>query len=276
MLSVHHIMAPSAKLRAYVLAYATSSDPEFAAPRHTYRFFPSSETMLVWHGQGTWSEGLRDFGEVSRARLVLMRPGVTLCACPTAQGSLVALLRPGALRRLIGISAHTLPPEEVPLEDILGVEAITLAERMATRASAAGRARLLEGWMVGRFARTRLSRSPCVRLCASVKASGARSVRELADVAGLSERQLRKHFVADLGLSPKRYLSMRRLRVALAGAEDPTLPWTDVAHSSGYCDQSHMIRAFGDLLGVTPEGFRGLATRSERLLDGLATPIEAE
>jgi AraC-like DNA-binding protein len=69
----------------------------------------------------------------------------------------------------------------------------------------------------------------------------------------LSERRLRALFADGVGLSPKHFARIDRVRTVLstgAGAR-----WADVATAAGYYDQSHMTSEFRLLMGVPPAAF---------------------
>jgi len=72
-------------------------------------------------------------------------------------------------------------------------------------------------------------RHPAVkRMCSLLDTNSAEEkirVGELARQAGLSARQLRHRFSAELGINPSAYLRWRRLRRAIAAVEgDPAPP----------------------------------------------------
>lgn len=277
MLTVHHISPPQPRLSPYVLAYSTSSDLNFQRPQHTYYAFPTTHNMLVWHGRGHWRGDRLDFERVDDARLVVIRPGLSLTPIPTEQGSLIVIFRPGGARRVLGISTDALPPFELPLAELIDPgEALNLAETLAMQPSCHDRIQQLERWLLKRLERSRHDRSLCAKLCAQAPLTQLRDVRALAQHSGCSTRQLHKHFIADLGISPKQYLTLYRLRVALAASLKPTYSWMQIVEIAQYYDQSHLIRDFQAMLGHSPEAFRALVSSSERLLDGLATPHGAD
>ena len=75
--------------------------------------------------------------------------------------------------------------------------------------------------------------------------SGNVKVRELAASCNLSERQLERLFVEQVGITPKLYARIQRFRSVLdhlQGFERPNL--ADIAASYGYTDQSHLARDF--------------------------------
>ena len=79
-------------------------------------------------------------------------------------------------------------------------------------------------------------------------------VRQLAQYIGLSESALERRFRKIVGISPKRFASIVRLRhaVKLASREGNL---TALAHAAGYFDQSHFIHDFRRATGTTPEAY---------------------
>jgi AraC-like DNA-binding protein len=76
-------------------------------------------------------------------------------------------------------------------------------------------------------------------------------VAAVARTLGLSERQLERRFQARVGITPKRFASLRRFERAVAGAAmAPSL--TAAALDAGYYDQSHFIRDFRRFAGASP------------------------
>jgi transcriptional regulator GlxA family with amidase domain len=69
---------------------------------------------------------------------------------------------------------------------------------------------------------------------------------------GLSKRTLERRFQIHIGTTPKKYARIVRLRNALFQRKQLS-NWADVAYSSGYYDQSHMINDFQELYGLSPE-----------------------
>jgi transcriptional regulator GlxA family with amidase domain len=78
-------------------------------------------------------------------------------------------------------------------------------------------------------------------------------VGQVADDLGLLRRTLRRRFTARMGLPPKRFARVHRLRrVTAALGGQAAADWAAVAAGHGYSDQSHLIDEFRDLAGVTP------------------------
>jgi transcriptional regulator GlxA family with amidase domain len=77
------------------------------------------------------------------------------------------------------------------------------------------------------------------------------SIAAVARSLGLSERQLERRFLLRVGITPKRFATLRRFERAVALAKTaPSL--TSAALAAGYYDQSHFIRDFRRFTGTTP------------------------
>jgi AraC-like DNA-binding protein len=85
--------------------------------------------------------------------------------------------------------------------------------------------------------------------------SAALSLRDMASIARVSPATLMRHFTAEMGMPPHEYLVSRRIDAArslvMAGR-----PLPEVAHLTGFADQSHLHRHFTRIVGVTPGRYR--------------------
>ncbi|WP_218028277.1 helix-turn-helix domain-containing protein [Nocardia yamanashiensis] len=79
------------------------------------------------------------------------------------------------------------------------------------------------------------------------------SITALASELAISERQLRNLFTTGIGVSPKHFARITRVRQLLTAAADT--PWADRATAAGYYDQSHFAADFRAIMGTTPGRF---------------------
>ena len=91
---------------------------------------------------------------------------------------------------------------------------------------------------------------PRLAAAAARLAAGVRVARAAQEV-GLSERQLERRFHSQVGLSPKHFARIVRLRRAVKAAKAGASLAT-AAHEAGYADQSHFTREVKALTGVPP------------------------
>jgi transcriptional regulator GlxA family with amidase domain len=68
----------------------------------------------------------------------------------------------------------------------------------------------------------------------------------------MSKSALERRFTNHIGATPKKFARVVRLRHALT-LKQRLLGWAEVAHATGYYDQSHMIHDFLELYGMTPD-----------------------
>lgn len=82
-----------------------------------------------------------------------------------------------------------------------------------------------------------------------------RTVAELSDRAGWSERQLQRVLRRYLGLAPKWLIQRRRLHEATDRLKHGSMNLADLAHDLGYTDQAHFTRDFRKVTGYSPGAF---------------------
>lgn len=178
------------------------------------------------------------------------------CAAP--QGSVllgVAFSASGAAS-LLPWSQAELANRTGPLEDLLGLPARQLRQRLLDCASVAQRLDLVEDWLLGICVSGR-SVHPLVHwTLARLGDSGGRiRAEELARDAGCSRKHLSAVLTRAVGLPPKSLARILRFQQVLgrlgAGAPD----WASLAADSGYYDQSHLIRDFQQYTGLAPAAF---------------------
>ncbi|MFG2946969.1 AraC family transcriptional regulator [Streptomyces adustus] len=166
-------------------------------------------------------------------------------------------LAPGAARTLLGVPARDLVGRVAPLGGLPTPTARRLAGVLSAPETGELIPRLTEV-LHGRLApHVDPSRDRVLR--AAVDALSTRpdrlpaQVQDVARELAVSERQLRNLFADGVGVSPKHFARIHRLRHVLAHAA--TAPWAQLASDSGYYDQSHLTADFRTLMGVPPTAF---------------------
>ena len=81
-------------------------------------------------------------------------------------------------------------------------------------------------------------------------------LRDLAELARLSECHFSRAFKQSLGMPPHRYLISRRISVAAELIVTTDRVLSDVALAVGFCDQSHFTRLFSRTMGISPSAYR--------------------
>lgn len=164
---------------------------------------------------------------------------------------IVAVFRPHTIGMFIDTPPSSFYNLEISGDDIDNQRFTESASRILACDSAIDSVRMLDAMLMTRIKPAlnidrvgitiaRLMRDPYV------------SVRELAADACLSRKQFERIFRESVGMNPKEYSRIVRfqktIRLMQCGAHD----FAAIAAECGYADQSHFIREFKALSGITP------------------------
>lgn len=214
---------------------------------------PDAATSLIIRAAPGQRSGLTVAGPRTRASYY---PGKDFPLC------LKIRLCPGTARLLLGIPASQLldqvislcelkdtsgPPPPAPTETAADPQLILrhLEQALLTRVTAHTTADL---------ARSELARAAASELSGR-PGRAPQPVRSVARELCVSERHLRNLFCDCIGLPPKHFQRIARVRRVLAHGQDSTSRWAHLAITAGYYDQSHMTAEFRTMMGVSPAAF---------------------
>lgn len=202
-------------------------------------------------------DGCMDLIWSDRRGLSVVGPNTTAFLAPLPAGHSVVGVRlhPGAAPPLFGPPAPGLRDARLEAREVWGTEGARLEEAVAAAASSRERLGLMLGWLAARPAAASAP-DPLVR-------SAVRLLGELPDsrISGLarelavSERQLRRRVIAQVGYGPKRLARVLRLRRALEAVRSGE-PLAEIAYDRGYADQAHFANDCRELTGVSPSAFQ--------------------
>ncbi|MCP3032887.1 helix-turn-helix transcriptional regulator [Halobacillus sp. A1] len=146
--------------------------------------------------------------------------------------------------------------DRVYLEDIWGEEALRFTEEMQEARGVKERMEIVEAKLIHLLQR-KLHPSVSELLQTSLQYiyhdHGMNSIQSLAQQVNYSERNMRRTFRNELGISPKEYSRIIRFQSLLKGIlhhRDPDLQETALKY--GYYDQAHFIHEFKQYYGLVP------------------------
>jgi AraC-like DNA-binding protein len=152
--------------------------------------------------------------------------------------------RPGGFAALTGYSAGALRDRVVPLRQVFGAAADTLASDVLAEEDDERRAGLMDAFLCERLPDVAPGYDLVLALVTEMLED--RSLIRVGQVTrryGLSERTLQRLFRRYVGASPKWVLARYRLHDAAARLErEPGVPIAAVAAAVGYFDQAHFCR----------------------------------
>ena len=245
---------PSGPLGGLVTAvtYRVGEQPRAAVEK----ILPSPETGLWvnlnrdafrsfgWSGDVRQVPGTMVSGPAGRATVMEFEDG---------HGHVAVSFALGAAGGFLGVPVSLLRDDLVPLADLWGRTGACLRERLLEAATPAAALATVEEVLRSFLAGP--GPDPLVIAAAGALARGT-AVGEVADRVGLLPRTLRLRFTAQVGLTPKRFARIQRLkRVARDLDGQAEVDWATVAVRHGYADQPHLAGEFRELTGVTPTGY---------------------
>ncbi|MCA9628410.1 MAG: helix-turn-helix domain-containing protein [Myxococcales bacterium] len=173
----------------------------------------------------------------------------------TFERALLVQFKPGCSASLLGVPARELTDRYVPLEDLWGRAAATLASDLV-RAPDAGTAlvHLQRAFTARRGSRWRPTSAGLARHAAYLLEHEDSRVEGVARRLGVTSRHLRRTFDQCIGVAPKSFARAARLQRAVRMLNRSN-DWGSIALEAGYYDQPHLIAEFRSLVGLTPGAF---------------------
>jgi AraC-like DNA-binding protein len=165
---------------------------------------------------------------------------------------------------VLGVPASALRDGLIDLDVFWGGAVQRIRDQLSATPDATARISILQRSLLERLERSRGERelARTLSLCHAISDTTRPSIAAVAAAHGLSHRQVIAWFEHEVGLRPKQYQRVQRLRAVLTaiGASDKQR-WAKLAVEHGYADQSHLIHEFRQLTGITPAQYATMRTQ---------------
>lgn len=167
-----------------------------------------------------------------------------------------AHFKPGGAYPFFDMPMQEVASQVIPVDLLWGANVLALRDRLKNTAAGSDKLAVFERYLSRRYlgneARDRLIaaalRFPVI--------GGDFRARDLAEWLGVSQRRLLRRYHLQVGLTPKKVHRIARFqRVIGASMASRQNNWSALAADCGYYDQSHLIRDFHLLGGMTPTDF---------------------
>jgi AraC-like DNA-binding protein len=188
-------------------------------------------------------------GPLTRAKAEILPPGLTIVG---------ARFWPGAASPLLGVPADELVDQIVPFGDVQA-EAPDLAARLAEAPAPDAALQVLQLELVRLQDRTPPPDALVAEAVRRLMPWRPTGISQLTGDLAISESQLRRRFLAGVGLAPKTLQRTLRFQGYLALAQAATHGGrvADLAAEVGYADHAHLGRECLRLTGQTPRELLG-------------------
>jgi len=240
---------PPAALRPFVQCFWTRLVPPATSCVQAHRVLPDGCVDLILTTGGEWSpadptpgkehaDGALFVGAMTTALKFRSEPGTAFVG---------VRCRPGAARALFGVPAAELTDRRVAMDDLWrspdapsdgSDDPMRALTRLLTRRFAGVSPPPADVWAAVHRIRRSRGRIRIDALCADL---------------GVTRQHLARRFAEHVGLPPKTFARVERIRHVIRLAHAPPAPaWSRIAQEAGYADQSHLVGEFGELVGLSP------------------------
>lgn len=167
--------------------------------------------------------------------------------------------RPTGMHRLFGTPMAPIAGQGIEAAAVLGTRFDALAEQLGAASDFATMMRVSDTFLAPLAERAAIHADPALaHLTRAIEHSLGQSrvpnVDQLAEACHLSVRSIERRFKDSVGVSPRRYLRVARLHVALDLRDRrPTATWGEIAADAGYFDQMHLVHDMKALGGAPPQ-----------------------
>ena len=225
----------------------------------------SVEKILPGPETGLWvnlnRDAFRSFNDAGQARRV---PGAMISG-PAGHAPVIEFEQGhahvavtfafGAAWRFFAPPVSLLRDDLVPLEELCGGSGACLRERLLEAQEPFAALSVMESFLLLALRPGPVAPDPAVIAAAGALSRGV-PVGEVSLALGLLPRTLRRRFTAQVGLTPKRFARVQRLRRLVRELDGQIqVDWAATAARHGYADQPHLADEFRELVGVTPTGY---------------------
>ena len=231
--------------------------------RHSYArhcFFPDGNAGMAFHFGVPFDQDFPKktsitqptsflYGQTNQFRHLVAKGNI---------GLLIVVFYPYGVHTLLRMPAYQLADKWIDTKDIWGNNAAVLQEKVLAATTAHQKINLVEDFLrskLGNYTQQeRLIQKGITTIYAN---NGHIAVEKLSQQLEISKRSLERLFRETIGITPKHFTNIIRLQHSLRLLRNKSAAEniTGVAYECGYYDQSHFIREFRNMVGITPRQY---------------------
>jgi len=160
---------------------------------------------------------------------------------------------PGGFYSLTGMEVSKFTDSDLSIKQFFGKETNELIKEINATSNIKQMVQLSENFFQSQILKLKRNANEVVSIVSLI--SNDLSILRVIDLSrktGLSERNLQRLFKEQVGVSPKWVIRKYRIQEVLSRLEEGNYDWQQLVSQLDYFDQSHFIKDFKSLIGVTP------------------------
>jgi AraC-like DNA-binding protein len=177
---------------------------------------------------------------------------------PAGLKLLFCIFKPAGFHRLFKVPIHLLNNDVVPLEVFLGTRTREFKDLVMSAPTDEARIGVVNNFFMSLIRQLPETYSPVIESAQDrlMQKNGLVNIEGLSNELNISRRSLERHFLENIGMSPKYYAKVLRFNYAFGlKRANPALDWFDIIYNCGYFDQTHFIKEFRHFTGQPPVAF---------------------
>lgn len=191
-------------------------------------------------------------------------------AAVDCSGVIAVTFHPWGACQILPFSLDELEDSSIQLYDVFGKEISKLENQLTKATCSLQRVRAIESFLTSHLISIKPQNASFVSqsLTHILKAQGMLTMLELENRLGMSGRNLERKFAAFVGKTPKQYAKIVRFQsVVKELSKNKPIEWAQLAYAFGFADQSHLIKEFKSISGLTPVSYKTLCCNNSLRAD---------
>ena len=244
---------PTLPLRRFVECFWTLEADKSVAVSSGERILPDGCVELILNFGDPFLQ--HDNGERRRQPrnfIVGQMTGPVLISPSGAVQLLGIRFQPGGTRPFLDLPASEITDQVVDLGSLSRRFERDLLQACASVLSMSRKVAEVDRYFVQRLSSSNYDSQLLALAATIIDRRGIVSIDDLASDAGISNRQLERRFLHEVGLGPKLLARIVRFQQVFRAVDQSDPSWAEVAVECGYYDQAHLIRDFHQFAQQTP------------------------
>lgn len=169
----------------------------------------------------------------------------------------IIIFKPAGAFRLLRANMGELKNNLVNLDAIGLKDSEWICDNLRNRPIHKDKIDFMESWLERKLAGNRFALGITAGLAQTiVERNGAVAIGDLCKEFNVNKKYFERHFLLELGTTPKEFAGIVRFNYLDNLLRQKTISWKELAYLGNFHDQSHLIKHFQRLTGLTPGAFK--------------------